>query len=41
MPHDATDIFLRADYRGGYGWLFPKGAVANVGLGVEPRIGTA
>jgi digeranylgeranylglycerophospholipid reductase len=34
MPHDATDIFLRADYRGGYGWLFPKGAVANVGLGV-------
>lgn len=34
-PHDATDIFLSADYRGGYGWLFPKGAVANVGLGVE------
>jgi digeranylgeranylglycerophospholipid reductase len=35
MPHDATDIFLRADYRGGYGWLFPKGAVANIGLGVS------
>ena len=35
LPHDATDIFLSADYRGGYGWLFPKGAVANVGLGVE------
>ncbi|MEJ2379189.1 MAG: FAD-dependent monooxygenase, partial [Pseudolabrys sp.] len=34
LPHDATDIFLSADYRGGYGWLFPKGAVANVGLGV-------
>jgi len=34
MPHDATDIFLSAHYRGGYGWLFPKGAVANVGLGV-------
>jgi digeranylgeranylglycerophospholipid reductase len=34
LPHDATDIFLGADYRGGYGWLFPKGAVANVGLGV-------
>ena len=32
--HDATDIFLRADYRGGYGWLFPKGNVANLGLGV-------
>ncbi len=34
LPHDATDIFLSADYRGGYGWLFPKGAVANVGLGI-------
>lgn len=34
LPHDATDIFLSADYVGGYGWLFPKGAVANVGLGV-------
>jgi geranylgeranyl reductase family protein len=34
VPHDATDIFLSADYRGGYGWLFPKGAVANVGIGV-------
>ena len=34
LPHDATDIFLSPDYRGGYGWLFPKGAVANIGLGV-------
>jgi digeranylgeranylglycerophospholipid reductase len=34
LPHDATDIFLSADYRGGYAWLFPKGAVANIGLGV-------
>jgi digeranylgeranylglycerophospholipid reductase len=34
FPHDATDVFLRADYRGGYGWLFPKGAVANLGIGV-------
>jgi flavin-dependent dehydrogenase len=34
LPHDATDIFLKADYRGGYGWLFPKGAVANIGIGV-------
>ena len=34
LPHDATDIFLNPDYRGGYGWLFPKGAVANIGLGV-------
>jgi geranylgeranyl reductase family protein len=36
-PHDATDIFLRADYVGGYGWLFPKGGLANLGLGLEPR----
>ena len=34
-PHDATDIFLHADYRGGYGWLFPKGSFANVGVGVS------
>jgi digeranylgeranylglycerophospholipid reductase len=35
LPHDATDIYLSANYRGGYGWLFPKGAVANVGLGIS------
>jgi digeranylgeranylglycerophospholipid reductase len=35
LPHNATDIYLSADYRGGYGWLFPKGAVANVGLGIS------
>lgn len=34
-PHDATDIFLRASYRGGYGWLFPKGREANLGVGVD------
>jgi geranylgeranyl reductase family protein len=33
-PHDATDIFLDPDYRGGYGWLFPKGAIANIGIGM-------
>jgi digeranylgeranylglycerophospholipid reductase len=34
LPHDATDIFLSPDYYGGYAWLFPKGALGNVGLGV-------
>lgn len=34
--HLATDIFLSADYRGGYAWLFPRGNTANLGLGVEP-----
>jgi len=36
QPHKATDIFLAADIPGGYAWLFPKGAVANLGVGVEP-----
>ncbi len=36
-PHTATDIFLSADIAGGYGWLFPKGDTANLGLGVEAR----
>jgi len=36
LPHDATDIFLRADIVGGYAWLFPKGDLANLGLGVVP-----
>ena len=36
QPHKATDIFLSADIIGGYGWLFPKGETANVGLGVRP-----
>ena len=35
-PFAATDIFLSAGIRGGYAWLFPKGAVANLGLGVTP-----
>jgi len=34
--HDATDIFLSASIPGGYGWLFPKDAVANLGAGVVP-----
>lgn len=37
VPHAATDIFLRPDYMGGYGWLFPRGGVANLGLGVVPE----
>jgi geranylgeranyl reductase family protein len=34
-PHRATDIFLSATTPGGYGWLFPKGDVANLGIGVD------
>jgi geranylgeranyl reductase family protein len=36
QPYAATDIFLSADIPGGYGWLFPKGEVANLGAGVDP-----
>jgi flavin-dependent dehydrogenase len=35
-PHQATDIFLSAEIPGGYGWLFPKNDVANLGVGVAP-----
>lgn len=30
-----TDIWLSPAYSGGYAWLFPKGAHANLGLGVS------
>lgn len=33
-PQATTDIFLSAEFPGGYGWLFPKGSVANLGAGV-------
>ena len=36
-PHDGTDIFLSAEIEGGYGWLFPRDEVANIGLGVRPE----
>ena len=35
--HDATDIFLSAEIVGGYGWLFPRGSEANLGLAVVPE----
>ena len=36
-PHSGTDIFLRPEFVGGYGWLFPKGGACNIGLGVVPQ----
>lgn len=35
-PFAATDIFLSPRIPGGYGWLFPKGDFANLGIGVAP-----
>lgn len=33
----STDIYLSARIPGGYAWVFPKGEIANVGLGVDRR----
>ena len=30
-----TEVYFDPTYRGGYGWLFPKGETANVGVGVN------
>ena len=37
QPFEETDIFLSRRLAGGYAWLFPKGTVANLGLGGDPR----
>jgi geranylgeranyl reductase family protein len=34
VPLDHTRIYFRPQFIGGYGWLFPKGKEANVGLGL-------
>ncbi|PKY10651.1 geranylgeranyl reductase [Acidithiobacillus marinus] len=35
--YDDTDIYLSDAFPGGYGWLFPRGPVANLGLGADKR----
>jgi digeranylgeranylglycerophospholipid reductase len=37
QPYSDTDVWLSDAYPGGYAWLFPKGAVANLGLGLHKR----
>ncbi|MDI6703910.1 MAG: NAD(P)/FAD-dependent oxidoreductase [bacterium] len=32
---DQTEIYFNRKIYGGYGWLFPKGDIANVGVGVK------
>lgn len=34
-PQADTEVWLSDDYAGGYAWLFPKGALANLGVGGE------
>jgi geranylgeranyl reductase family protein len=36
--HAHTDVYLSAEYPGGYAWLFPRGDVANLGLGLDTRL---
>lgn len=36
-PSETTDIFLSRDIPGGYGWLFPKLGLGNLGAGVDPE----
>ena len=38
-PEHKIRLFFCKDFFGGYGWLFPKGKVANVGVGVVLRKG--
>ena len=40
-PEPVTEIFFRKYIPGGYGWVFPKGDIANVGAGVDPAFGVA
>jgi flavin-dependent dehydrogenase len=35
-PLNKTLVFLDQNFVGGYGWLFPKGKAANVGIGAIP-----
>lgn len=36
-PMDHTEVYFNPEIYAGYGWLFPKGKVANVGLGMQCR----
>jgi len=38
-PRPSTEVYFDPLYRGGYGWLFPKGDTANVGVGVSRAMG--
>lgn len=39
-PLDFTEIYFDKDFFGGYGWVFPKGKNANVGIGVKHQEGS-
>lgn len=37
QAYEDTDIWMSDEFPGGYGWLFPKGRFANLGMGVDKR----
>ncbi|HWS14084.1 MAG TPA: NAD(P)/FAD-dependent oxidoreductase [Rhodocyclaceae bacterium] len=37
QPQQDTTIWLSGEYPGGYAWLFPRGAEANLGIGIDYR----
>lgn len=39
QPLERNQIFLEPAFQGGYAWLFPKGKVANLGVGCLPAAG--
>jgi digeranylgeranylglycerophospholipid reductase len=38
-PMEFTEVYFDKSFYGGYGWLFPRGGEANVGLGRKAREG--
>lgn len=40
QPQADTGVWLSPEYPGGYAWLFPKGGVANLGVGIDPAFET-
>lgn len=38
-PARDTEVYFHRQYPGGYAWLFPKGRVANVGVGIQRGLG--
>lgn len=39
QPAHDTEVYFGREYPGGYAWLFPKGDMANVGVGVKRELG--
>ncbi|UCC93433.1 MAG: NAD(P)/FAD-dependent oxidoreductase [Thermoplasmata archaeon] len=40
-PSEDTEVYLAPVFAGGYAWMFPKGDLANVGVGVDVSLGAS